>query len=190
MYCQLTDLKSRLGITSTGDDAAMTKVIQAVSEAFDGYCDRKFTRSESASMFWDADAREIPLDRYPVESVTGIDLRLHARSPWVRQTVDYEIRNGCVLALASELGDPGQIVRVRWIGGYVLPGTTPGYGETALPADIEQAALDQSASWWENRHTLRTATVDPGARVSRQTVHAALLSHVAITLDRHKRMAL
>jgi len=36
-------------------------------------------------------------------------------------------------------------------GGYVLPGTTPSAGQTALPDDLEQAAVEQVAYWFRNR---------------------------------------
>jgi hypothetical protein len=38
--------------------------------------------------------------------------------------------------------------------GYVMPGTSPGAGQTALPSDLEQAAVEQVAYWFQNRDKL------------------------------------
>ena len=40
-------------------------------------------------------------------------------------------------------------------GGYVLPGTTPSAGQTALPDDLEQAAVEQVAYWFQKQTTAR-----------------------------------
>ena len=37
--------------------------------------------------------------------------------------------------------------RLTYTGGYVLPGDTPGPGQTPLPDDLEQAAVEQCAAW-------------------------------------------
>jgi hypothetical protein len=41
--------------------------------------------------------------------------------------------------------------RVTYTGGFVLPGTPPGQGQTALPKDLESAAIEQVAAWYYNK---------------------------------------
>jgi len=43
---------------------------------------------------------------------------------------------------------------VTYTGGYVLPGTDAEAGQTALPKDIELAALEQVAYWYQNKDRL------------------------------------
>jgi len=43
------------------------------------------------------------------------------------------------------------LARVTYNARYVLPGTTPGTGRTPLPDDLEQAAVEQVASWFLHR---------------------------------------
>lgn len=188
MLCQLTEIKTRLGITTSGDDTVLTAFANAVESRFNQYCGRVFARSATAEMMFDAEAMQVSVDRYPVESVTAFYLRTKATEAWSAVSVDYEILDGGVLALQSMLGCTGQRAKVVYIGGYVLPGTTPGTGQTALPYDVQAAALDQAALWYEQRHSLRT--IQPGAKgaLSPATSALALLPHVVEILDRYRRL--
>jgi hypothetical protein len=64
------------------------------------------------------------------------------------------VRRACVISLLTPLGIASQQARVTYTGGYVLPGATPGAGQTALPAELEQACVEQAAYWYQNRHRL------------------------------------
>jgi len=44
---------------------------------------------------------------------------------------------------------------VTYTAGYVLPGDTPAAGQTALPDDLEQAAVEQVAYWFQKQTTAR-----------------------------------
>src|ERR1051326_9034291 len=68
--------------------------------------------------------------------------------------IDYLLRRNCVISLANPLGDCRQRARVTYTGGYVLPGTAVGAGQTALPDDLEQAMVEQVACWFMNRDKL------------------------------------
>lgn len=188
-YCTLAGIKSRLGITGTGDDTLIEGMIAAASNVFDRHCNRKFARSDLAEQFFQADQKEISLDRYPVEMIASIQLREHARSAWVRQIVDYELINSCVLRLAYTLGDESQQCRVMYAGGYVLPSTTALTGQTALPDEVVQAAQDQVCFWYERRHTLRFGNVDAQAPTRRPET-LELTPHVREMLRPFVRMAL
>lgn len=41
-YCTLAEIKARLGVTDTQDDAMLELVVQAVSRGIDNYCRRRF----------------------------------------------------------------------------------------------------------------------------------------------------
>jgi hypothetical protein len=72
---------------------------------------------------------------------------------WIEQTsADYLIRNSCILSLEtplisqlSTINSQVPLARLTYTGGDAPPGTTPLAGQTALPPDLEQAAVEQIA---------------------------------------------
>ena len=40
---------------------------------------------------------------------------------------------------------------MTYTAGYVLPGTDPESGQVAIPPDLEQACIEQSAAWFQNK---------------------------------------
>jgi len=190
MLIELRYLKSRLNISGSADDVELTRIAEAVGASFDKFCDRHSERSESAEQWFWASEREIPLLWYPVESVSSIMVRTSARAAWVRQSVDYEIISNCILSLRSTIGDDTEQARVLYSGGYVVPGTTAEVYQTALPKDLEQAALDQAAGWYENRHTVRIPSASQKATGSRGAADLTLMPHVVDILNTYRRMSL
>jgi hypothetical protein len=154
MLTELATIKGRLGIADTDIqyDDLLTNAIEAISARLDRECNRRLARTSGALEEFHGDAIEIVPACYPIESVTKFELKTNERDGWVEQTgVEYLLRRGCVVSLAQRLGDGRQQGRISYTGGYVLPGTTAEAGQSALPADIEQAAVEQVASWFLNR---------------------------------------
>jgi len=77
--------------------------------------------------------------------------------------------------------------RVTYTGGYVLPGDTVGAGQTALPADLEQAAVEQVASWFQNRDKLGLLRNWPHGGVYQVYSQLPLLPSVQSVLTRYTR---
>src|SRR5258706_6301078 len=158
MLTQLPPVKSRLALTVTDYDAILTSAIKAVSARFDKETHRTLSRTTTATHEFDATDTEILPRCYPVESVTKFELKSNETDGWSEQTgVQYLIRRQCVISLCaplnsqpSTLNSPA-LARVTLTGGYVLPGTTPAAGQTALPDDLKQAAVEQVAYWFRNR---------------------------------------
>lgn len=191
MLTQLSTVKTRLQLGDTVFDDVITNAIAAFSERFDRECNRKFARQVNAVEEFRADQLQICPASWPIETVTSFDTKSNETDGWqpVSPTPSFLLRNACVISLRCRLhSDRACLARVTYTGGYVLPGTTPGAGQTALPADIEQACVEQVAYWFENRTTLGivTATALTGSRV--QTVD--LLPSVAAVLQKHQRMTL
>ena len=156
MLTQLTTVKDRLALTVNTYDTLLTNAIKSVSTRFDQITNRTLARTISATQEFSADKTELILSCYPLESVTKLELKSTEAEGWVEQTgIDYLIRNACVVSLASRLGTWRDQGRITYTGGYVLPGTTPGAGQTALPYDLEQAAIEQVAYWFHNQTTAR-----------------------------------
>ncbi len=158
MLTQLSTVKSRLALTVTDYDDLLTNAIRAVSARFDKETNRTLSRTTTATHEFDADDTEILPPRYPVESVTKFELKSNETDGWSEQTgVQYLIRRQCVISLSAPLNSQPStlnstgLARVTYIAGYVLPGETPSADQTALPDDLEQAAVEQVSYWFRNR---------------------------------------
>ena len=191
MLTQLSSIKSRLGIADTTDDALLTNLIKFASGRFDRDCNRLFARQASATDEFSANSCELRPTRYPVESVSAFHLKSDEAEGWVEQTgVDYLIRKACVVSLFSPLGTPLEVVRVTYTGGYVLPGTSPGSGQTALPDEIEQACIEQVAFWYQRRHHLGLTSVPAEGRSFYAIAQVNLLPQVSSVISKYIRYIL
>jgi hypothetical protein len=162
MLTQLSTLKTRLTIDESyvQFDAFLTNTLLALTRRFDSVCTRTLARTVNATLEFYAGDLEITPPIYPIESVSKFETKSSESEGWIEQTgVDYLIRNACIISLQSTLGAQAStlnpsVARITYTGGYVLPGTTPSAGQTALPEDIEQACIEQAASWFQNRDKL------------------------------------
>ncbi|MDB6057117.1 MAG: phage gp6-like head-tail connector family protein [Verrucomicrobiales bacterium] len=188
MLTQLSTVKTRLNISDTSADILLTSAIAAVSERFDRECNRRFARQIDAIEEFPADSLEICPANWPIETVAGFDLKTNETTGWqpLSPTPDYLVRNHCVISLECAAGSRFQQARVTYTGGYVLPGTTPDAGQTALPSDIEQACVEQVAYWYQNRNSIGvlTSTVGAGSHLPQ----GDLLPCVASILKKYTRM--
>ena len=164
MLTQLSTIKARLAILDgdTQFDGLLTRAIEAVSARFDRECNRTLARTVGAVEEFGATDTEVVARCYPVEAVTKFELKSSEAEGWVEQTgVSYVLRRACVislrmpLSLAPDMAWSGpQVGRVTYTGGYVLPGTVPAAGQTALPGDLESSAVEQVAVWFQQRDML------------------------------------
>ena len=188
LLTQLTTLKNRLGITDATDDTLLTNLILFAGARFERECNRSFERTPNTTEEFPADAAEIAVARLPLESVTEFALKTNESDGWqVQNGVKYLIRRACVISLPHPLGVARHQARVTYTGGYVLPGGTPGAGQTALPADLEQACVEQATYWYQNRHRLGLLSVPADGRTFYRLAEVDLLPHVASVLRRYAR---
>ena len=80
-----------------------------------------------------------------------------------------------------------QLARVTYTGGYVLPGTAPAAGQTALPADLESAAIEQVAAWYQQRDKLGLVRYWPSGGIFLVFAQLPLLAQVTASLRPHQR---
>ncbi len=154
MLTQLSTLRTRLGIAEadTTQDPLLLSLITACGAYFDQECRRRLTRAANVTEEFNADVQEICPAAYPIETVTKFELKTSEAEGWQEQSgVSFVLRFGCIISLATPLGGTDQLARVTYTGGYVLPGAVPTAGQEALPADLEQAAVEQVAAWFINR---------------------------------------
>ena len=83
-----------------------------------------------------------------------------------------------------------QSSRFTYTGGYVLPGTSPGAGQTALPDDLEQAAVEQVPYWFRNRDNTGLLRTWPHDGTYQAFLQADLLLEVRAVLKKYERLVL
>ncbi|SRR5258706_2307348 len=195
MLTQLATVKARLAIDQFDlqYDAILTNAIKAVSARFDKECNRTLARTVGLTEEFSGDATEIRAACYPIETVTKFELKANETEGWLEQTgVEYLIRRHCVISLAQPLNDQRPAInspqaRLSYTGGYVLPGTSPAAGQTALPDDLEQAAVEQVAAWFQNRDKLGLDTIWPHAGTYEKFIQSDLLLTVRAVLTKYER---
>lgn len=193
MLTQLATVKARLSIldSDTQFDDLLTRAIETVSARFDRECNRSLARTVDVRQEFRAGEIEVPVSCYPVEAVTRFEVKSSEAGGWVVATgVDYLVRGGCVISLAVPLRPllfPGALARMTYTGGYVLPGTVPEAGQSALPADIETAAVEQVAFWYQTRDSVGVKTFWPKGGNYLDYADTDLLPSVRAVLRRHTR---
>ena len=104
--------------------------------------------------------------------------------------VEYLVCRRCVISLASPLDSrirvPAQAC-VTYTDGFVLPGSIPGMGQTVLPDDLEEAAIEQVAYWFQNRDKLGLVRIWPHQGTFEHFAQLDLLLNVKAVLKRYER---
>ena len=196
MLTTLPTLKARLAIPDVDIqyDSLLTSFIEAVSALFARQVNRTLARTINATYEFSGDETEICPPLFPIESVSKFELKFTETEGWLEQTgVDYVIRRSCILSLNFQLStfnlQPAQ-ARLTYTGGYVLPSDTVGAGQTPLPADLQQAAIEQAAAWFQNRDKLGLEVHWPKGGVYQRLSQLPLLPWVETVLQRYRRWSI
>jgi hypothetical protein len=201
MLTQLSTVKARLAIpeADTNNDALLTSAIKATSARFDKETICTLARTASATFEFPSDDTEISPPCYPIESVTKFETKTTEADGWQEAAdIGHLIRGGGVISLSSPviawpLPWPS-VARVTYTGGYLLPGSPPPDPPVAacqgLPDDLEQAAVEQVAFWFQNKERLGLKTYWPSGDAYRQFAALDLLDSVKATLTHYRRWSL
>ena len=193
MLSTLSSVKSRLTIDPlfVDFDDLLTRALTAISARFDRETNRTLTRTANSTFEFDASETEIIPPCYPIESVSKFETKSTEAEGWVEQSnIDYLIRNSCIISLQSPLSTLNSSLstaRVTLAGGYVMPGDTPGPGQAPLPADLESAAVEQVAYWFQNQDKLGLIRHWPHEGTYLQLSGADLLPSVSAVLQKYRR---
>jgi hypothetical protein len=194
MLTELATVKSRLALPDATYDSILERAIRAISARFDRETKRILARTENATFEFPADDTEIAVPCYPIESVATFELKSSEADGWFEQSgVPCLIRGGCIISLNSALRishSALKIARVTYTGGYLLPGSAEVPGATALPADLEQALIEQTAFWFQTRDKLGVIRQWPKGGSYEQFADTDLLPSVRETLSRYTRCVL
>ena len=149
-----SDLASR-----TTWDVQATAIGKGVAKSFDKYCNRIFARGSSITDQFTADRASWVLSRYPVETISALDMRSDMNLGWVSMgLVNTVLQNrddaAGIIHFGAVQGGCYDQIRVTYAGGYYYDssedasGSLPS-GATALPDDIKTAWFMQSLHLWE-----------------------------------------
>jgi hypothetical protein len=196
MLTTLPTLKLRLALApaDTTFDVLLTSAITAISSRFDRETNRTLARTENATHEFDPGDTEILVPCYPIESVAKFELKTSESAGWLEQTdVDYLIRHSCIISLNSPFSIQNSefsLCRVTYTGGYVPPGSTLPAPSSPLPADLETAAIEQAAHWFQTRDYLGLKTHWPSGGIYLMFAQEPLLPAVTTTLKQYERRCL
>ena len=175
-------------------DQLLSRAIVAISARFDRETNRFLARTENAIFEFPAHDTEILVPCYPIETVSKFELKSSESEGWVEQNdVDFLISRNCVISLRSPLSGAASernIARVTYTGGYLVPGAPDLPGATRLPAELEQAAVEQTAFWFQTREKIGVKRQWPKGGSYEEFADPDLLPSVRAVLSRYARLVL
>jgi len=165
--CTLADVKDRLGESGSEHDTLLNRLIASLESLFDSYTGRSLiVPSSDVTEYYSGKGPFLQIRRYPIIAITSIkealDYDFTGADILVADT-DYRIlndgRNGIILRIYSVWDDVQDSIQVIYKGGYCAAGVTPGAGETALPDDLREAAIEQATFFFKRRDDLGLSSV-------------------------------
>lgn len=165
--CTLADVKDRLGLTDTEHDTLFNRIITGLETVFDNYTRRKLiANAADVTEYHGGYGNRLCLKRYPIASITSVK----EASDYNFDIADSLVANDGYRVVNN--GDNGIIYRIYglWLakedsiqiiyrGGFCAAGQAPGDGETALPADIREAAIEQACFIFKRRDDIGLSSV-------------------------------
>lgn len=155
-------------------DALIQDIAKGVSGIMENFCDRKFARVAGDKVVLQADRSSFSLPRYPVETITLVELKLKDSDGFQAQDMTLiestSPRAGMVYLSDKSDGGPywGQ-VRFTYTGGFWFESLEPDdanypsampAGANALPDELRLAWLMQCREVWNKFDKLGTGIVD------------------------------
>lgn len=166
--CTLADVKDRLGLSSgTEYDTLINRIIAGLTAVFEREVRRPLLLTAADSTeYYTGDGPFLQVDRYPVAALTSIkvatDYVFTSAEALVADT-DYRLlrsgEKGILHRLYMDWEDQPDCIQIVYRGGYCSAGVTPGTGETALPADLREAAILQSAFLFKRKDDIGLSSV-------------------------------
>src|SRR6266513_6090193 len=137
MLPTLVAIQVRLGLDTfdTTDDPLLTNLLKHVSARCSAECNRTFDYGAALTYEFRANDTNIAVDHPPIELVSKFELKSTESEGWtLLSAIDYLLSpQKTLIELAQPLGQSGQLGRVTYTGGYILPGTASSGNQVALP---------------------------------------------------------
>jgi len=197
--CTTADVETRIGETSETFDALIAQIINGVAAAFESYCHRPLVQAAAAvTEYYTGECEYLRLKRYPIIAITSIVES--ADFDWDNEDAltvddDYRVMAGGAKGILYRVGgwwlNYPDGIRAIYNGGYKAAGEVAGAGETAMPADLREAAIQQAAWWFKRRDDIGiTAMGFQGGDVQKVVAGLELLPGVREILENYRRISL
>jgi len=196
--CSLADVKDRLVISDSGHDTVISRIISGLTVLFETHCDRPLLlNAADATEYYTGRGQYLQLKRYPVVSITSIKESLTYDFDGATAMIaneDYRLLkaglNGIVCSLLCDWSNVPDSIQFIYKGGYCSAGQTPGDSEYAMPADLREAAIEQSSFIFKRKDDIGLAGVSfEGGGLSKFSA-MDLLPMVRKVLDSYRRVSL
>ena len=194
--CTLADVKGRLGITGTDYDVVLNRIVLGIENIFDNYTRRKLIQTAAdVTEYYAGCGQYLQLARYPVIALTSIKQALDYdfdSADALTANEHYRLRStdGIIYRLYQEWYSPPESIQVIYRGGYCPAAQTPGTGETALPPELREAAIEQSCFLFKRKDDIGLSSVSAeGGSISKFSA-MKLLPLVTDILDSYKKPGL
>lgn len=150
-YATLTQMKSALRITDTVDDALLEMAVESASRAIDGYTERNFYSSGTATRIYSADSWDV----VQTDDIAGTAITVvtdpNMNGTWATTFADTDFQLEPVNGVVDGLQVP--YTRIRAVGNYAFPilggkalvKVTGVFGWTTPPMAITQACIIQAS---------------------------------------------
>jgi hypothetical protein len=194
--CTLADVKDRIGLTVTDYDGVINRILSGIEYIFNESTQRTLIlNSVDVTEYYTGGGPYLQLTRYPVKSITSI-----------KEAVDYDFDNAVALVADTDYrlvaaGKKGLIYRpyTSWLelpdvtqviykGGFVAAGQTAGSGETAMPADLREAAIEQAAYFYKHKDDIGLSSASFKGESFNKFADINLLPMVEAILKNYKRV--
>lgn len=192
--CTLADVKERLGLANTDHDDTLIRLILSCEGLFNTFVGRELLQpAADVTEYYTGCGDHLQLKRYPIIAITSIKEALDydfASADALVADEAYRILNdgvnGILFRIYGAWFDTPDATQVIYRGGYCAVSESPGDGETALPDDIREAAIEQAGFLFKRRDDLGLSAISfEGGSISKFSA-IDLLPMVKKTLDRYR----
>lgn len=192
--------KLYLGITTSADDNLIERLIDAISDSIEKYCERRFKQTAYSNELYDGSGgSDMVLKNYPVISSETFTLEERSGSDNINSFstisgnlyfVKYD--RGIVALSGSTFIKATQRYRVSYTAGYNFDNTTPGATlESVGLGDLEEAVWRLVGNSYRDRHTsdaIESESIGNYSVTFRREI--AMAADIKAVLDRYKRPAM
>jgi hypothetical protein len=197
MLCLIADIKTRLGLTGTEHDTLLAALVAAFSRRADVFTARVLQDTgANVTEYHQGGCQYLQLERYPVVSITTIkeswDFDWTAATALVADT-DYRLlaggRTGLLLRLYADWIDQPDGIQVVYRGGFAEPDAVLTAGQTALPPDLREAAIEQCSLIFKRRDDIGLSGITFEGGGFQKFSAIDLLPNVEKTLLSYRRLS-
>jgi len=189
--CLLADVKDRLGISNTDYDTVINQIIAALTPRFDNHCKRPLliTAADQTETYTGC-GDYLQVDRYPIAAITSIKIATDYdfdSATALTVNTDYRLmrsgKKGIIFRPYLKWEDHPDSIQIVYRGGFCAAGVSPGTGETALPDDLREAAIQQASFVFKRRNDIGLSSVGFDGGSMQKFSALKFLPNVQETLD-------